>query len=228
VSDPAPPTAPAGRAGRRGAHRAPANRRRAVLTGAAVLVVAVLATVIGVAVSGAGTDADHPDAVAPPSAAGTTTGVATELRGWVAGELPTDVVLSVADEDLRSALSGDDGERFRAPADAPGDALVVTTGDAPGGSRVLAVFERPDAAPVAVVDPDPGRPTTDEAERRQRLAAAVLANPGTGADGRAEEVLRAGHVDARLLGLLAGLVAQLGVGVADLPPVSGEPAHGPA
>jgi hypothetical protein len=197
-----------------------------VLAGVAVLVVAVLATVIGVVTSGTGPEADGPDAGAPSSAAATAEGVAEEVRDWMAGELPTDAVLSVADDDLRTALSGDDGERFRAPSDAPADALLVTGEDAADGARVLAVFERPDGTPLAVVDPTPDRPTTDEASRRRRLAAAVLANPGTGADGRAEEVLRAGHVDARLLGLLAGLVAQLGVGVADLPPAPREPAHG--
>jgi hypothetical protein len=201
-----------------------------VLAGVAVLVVATLATVIGVAASGADPEADGPDAAAPTSASASAAGdgVAAEVRDWVAGELPTDAVLSVTDADLRTALTEYDRDRFPAPADAPDDALLITGEDAPEDARVLAVFDRPDAAPVAVVDPDPGRPTADETERRQRLAAAVLANPGTGAGGRADEVLRAGHVDARLLGLLAGLVAQLGVGVADLPPAPREPAHGPA
>jgi hypothetical protein len=40
-------------------------------------------------------------------------------------------------------------------------------------------------------------------------------------------VLQASAVDARLLGLLALLVAQLGVGVADFPPAPGEPVDGP-
>ena len=37
---------------------------------------------------------------------------------------------------------------------------------------------------------------------------------------------RSASVDARLLGLLAALVAQLGSGVADFPPPPGEPAEG--
>ena len=40
-------------------------------------------------------------------------------------------------------------------------------------------------------------------------------------------MLHAATVDARLLGLLAVLVAQLGVGVADFPPADGEPMDGP-
>jgi len=92
---------------------------------------------------------------------------------------------------------------------------------------VLARFEDPDGAPLTLVDPAPGVPTAEELERRERLSAAVLANPRTGATGRAADVLGTADIDARLLGLLALLVAQLGVGVADFPPAPAEPADGP-
>ena len=84
-----------------------------------------------------------------------------------------------------------------------------------------------DGTTVSVVDPDPVRPTTQQLERRQNLAAAVLANPVAGAAGRAADRLRTGNVDARLLGLLAGLVTRMDVHVADLPPAPGEPDDGP-
>ena len=63
----------------------------------------------------------------------------------------------------------------------------------------------------------PAGPRRSSWQRRQRLAAAILANPNTGAAGRAADVLRSASVDARLLGLLAALVAQLGSGVGRLP-----------
>ena len=69
-------------------------------------------------------------------------------------------------------------------------------------------------------------PTAEELRRRQRLAAAVLHNPVTGVTGRAAEVLRAAEVDARLLGLIALLVARLDAGVVGFPPAPGQPAEG--
>ncbi len=131
----------------------------------------------------------------------------------------------VPDELLDELSAADD--RFRSvDSDAPGSLLLVT-GQPPPGSLVLARFADPDGAALTVVDPAPGQPTADELDRRQRLSAAILANPNTGATGRAEEVLEGATVDARLLGVLAVLVAQLGVGVADFPPAPGEPIEGP-
>ena len=91
---------------------------------------------------------------------------------------------------------------------------------------MVARFERPGARALLVVDPAPGVPTPEELDRRRSLAAALLANPTTGTDGRAAEVLRAGAVDQRLLSLLAALGAQFGVGLADFPTAPGEPQGG--
>ena len=104
--------------------------------------------------------------------------------------------------------------------------LEVVTGDPPAGALVLARFEEDDGTVVSVVDPAPGRPTDAEIDRSRRLADAVLANPLAAPSGRAADVLRAGDVDARLLGLLAGLVGRLDAHVADLPPAPGAPEDG--
>ena len=117
---------------------------------------------------------------------------------------------------------------FRPRTSEEADALLVVRGEPPTGSEVLARFGGPNADALTLVDPDPGRPTAEQLQRRQRLAAAILANPNTGATGRAADVLRSAGVDARLLGLLAALVAQLGTGIATSRRPPGEPADGPS
>lgn len=171
--------------------------------------------------SGSGTP-DPTDPADPAVAA------SAELLRWAESELPADQDLTVPDG-LRDALrsAGADDDLLQPAGRATGDAVTVVEGTPPEGSTVLAVFGAGDAPGMAVVDPDPGVPTPEELRRREQLAAAVLANPNTGATGRAADVLGAADVDARLLGLLAGLVAQLGVGVADFPPPPGQPADGP-
>lgn len=212
-------TAPAGWAAfRTGAHRAPVARRTRLLLATAALTVAALVTVL---LLRPGSAERFTDAVGPPAA----DTAAADLVRWTRSELPADRPVLVPD-DLLDVLSATD-DRFRSlDAEAPG-ALLVVTGRPPSGSSVLARFDDPGGATLTVVDPAPGRPTADELDRRQRLATAILANPNTGATGRAAEVLEAAAVDARLLGLLAALVAQLGVGVADFPPALGEPVDGP-
>jgi hypothetical protein len=183
----------------------------------AVLVIALVA----VLVLRPAADERSPDPVRPPAA----DTVAADVVRWAEDELPAARPVLVPD-DLVGELSAAD-DRFRSrDADAPG-ALLVVPGEPPPGSTVVARFEDPDGSVLTVVDPAPGEPTAEELDRRQRLATAILANPNTGATGRAEEVLVEAGVDARLLGLLAVLVAQLGVGVADFPPAAGQPTDGP-
>jgi hypothetical protein len=183
----------------------------------AVLVVVVAAVVVLVVRPWAGSD----DAEgADPALAG----IAPDVVRWLEDEVPADTRVA-AEDDVREALAAaGSGHRVGTAAD---DALQVVAGEPEDGTLVVARFEAADGTTLSVVDPDPGRPTTEELDRRHRLAAAVLANPVAGASGRAADALRTGDVDARLLGLLAGLVSRMDVHVADLPPAPGEPSDGP-
>ncbi len=209
-----------------GAHRARGRSR--LRTGllwslpAAAVVALVTVLLVQAGTSEAPTDSDAPGGETPVAAA------VTELVRWADAELRPDTPVLVPEDVLADVTAaGGDGERFRPlDAQAPG-ALVLLTEEPPEGSVVLARFSARDGSALTVADPTPGRPTADELDRRQRLSAAILANPNTGATARAAEVLKAAHVDARLLGLLAVLVAQLGVGVGDFPSAAGEPADGP-
>jgi hypothetical protein len=166
--------------------------------------------------SGGAADPAEPD----PSPAG----LAPAVVEWLEQELPAGTPVTASDG-VRAALeAAEAGTRVGGPADG---ALRVVEGEPADGGLVLARFEAADGVALSVVDPAPVPPTPAELERRRRLSAAVLANPVAGATGRAADVLRAGHVDARLLGLLAGLVSRMDVHVADLPPAPGEPADGP-
>jgi len=148
-------------------------------------------------------------------------GIAPDVVGWLENEVPADTPVTASD-DVRAAL--DAGDRI---GPATEGALQVVDGDPPAGVLVLARFASDDGSALSVVDPAPARPTAAELERRQSLAAAVLANPVAGAAGRAADLLRTGNVDARLLGLLAGLASRMDVHVADLPPAPHEPADRP-
>jgi hypothetical protein len=152
-----------------------------------------------------------------------------DVLRWIDTELDAEtrvVVTPAVGAGLLSA--GGDEARFLPPdGQAPGALLLLSGEPPPSESAVLARFEDPGGAVLTLVDPAPGVPTADELGRRQRLSAAVLANPNTGATGRAADVLGTADVDARLLAVLAVLVAQLGVGVADFPPAPAEPADGP-
>ena len=150
-----------------------------------------------------------------------------ELARWADAELPAGTSLLVTDDLLGDATAAGADERLRPlDADVAGARLLVTSEEPPPGSAVLARFGSPDTTALVVVDPAPGQPSAEELDRRRRLSAAVVANPNTGATGRAAEVLQRADVDARLLGLLALLVAQLDVGVADFPPAAGQPPDG--
>lgn len=155
------------------------------------------------------------------------------VLSWAETELPEGAGL-VAPRQLWAELihAGGDENRMRlSGAHRDGEPfepeLTLVRGDSPDGTLVVARFERPGARALLVVDPAPGVPTPEELDRRHSLAAAMLANPTTGADGRAAELLRAGAVDQRLLSLLAALGAQFGVGVADFPAAPEEPQGGP-
>ncbi|WP_156036402.1 hypothetical protein [Blastococcus sp. URHD0036] len=166
----------------------------------------------------------------PAPAAG---GPPVELTDWLATELPSGGTVT-AEPDVRAALvqAGVDptvlpesGSR----GDAGTPALALTTTQ-PEGSRLLARFAGDGSAdPLLLVDPAPVEPTADQLERRQTLAAAVLANPTTRVEGNARSVLETADVDARLLALVAGLTAQDGVGLWAFPPLPGEePGAAPA
>ena len=200
----------------RGVHRAPRTvGRRHVLVAVVVLIVGVATTLLVLRPwSGPGSEA--PDAAL--------TEIAPDVADWLADELPADTPVT-ASEDVRAALdAAGAGDRVGGPA---GDALQVVEREPAAGTLVLARFESAEGPALSVVDPDPAGPTAEELERRQSLGAAVLANPVAAPTGRAADALRAGNVDARLLGLLAGLVSRMDVHVADLPPAPGEPADGP-
>ncbi|SFO38299.1 hypothetical protein SAMN05660359_03041 [Geodermatophilus obscurus] len=144
---------------------------------------------------------------------------------WLAAALPRSTALA-ASADVREDLTGQgvpaDRLRPAEDADASGSLLAVA-GPAPPGSRVVARFDRPgEGSELLVVDPRPGEPTAEQRERRRSLAAALLANPTTGADPAVAAVLQSGEVDLRLLSLLAALAAGEGVGIAALPPLPGE------
>lgn len=212
------PPAVGARTGRRaGAHRAPPPRARwaaliavlLVVGGAALLLVRPWA-------AGSGNGSGSPDP-----------GVATaapDVAAWLQRETSEDTPLTAAGE-LRTALE-DAGLADRLAAEETDGALRVVDDRPPADALVMARFES-DGTALTVVDPAPVRPTAAELDRRRDLAAAVLANPVAGATGRAADVLRTADVDARLLGLLAGLVSRMDVHVADFPPVPGEPADGP-
>lgn len=195
---------------RGGAHRAPrSNAFRAAVTAGVLLVVGLAAAFLILRPwaddAAGGTDPALAD-------------LAPDVVEWVDRELPDDTVVA-APEAVRAAPGS--GDRFAAT---PGEgSLQVLEGEPPAGALVLARFEGTGGTTLSVIDPAPGRPTDEELASRRRLAAAVLDNPVAGVTGGAADVLRAGDVDARLLGLLAGLVSRMDVHVADLPPAPGEP-----
>jgi hypothetical protein len=204
------------RVSRRGAHRAPRSTARRIA------VVAVLAAVVAVAGvlllvrpwarsdAAIGTDPALAD-------------LAPDVVLWLDEELPADTPVTAAD-DVRTALdAAGAGDRVGTVAEG---ALQVVAGEPPEGALVVARFESADGGALSVVDPAPGRPTAEELDRRQRLAAAILENPVADVTGHAADALRSGDVDARLLVLLAGLVARMDVHVVDLPLAPGQPPIG--
>ncbi|TFV89128.1 hypothetical protein [Blastococcus sp. CT_GayMR16] len=162
-----------------------------------------------------------------PAASERSDAASADVVRWVETELPAETPVRAAGDVLGGLTAAGGGDRFRPQESGAPGGLLVVRGEQPPGSAVLARFGGTAAGALALVDPNPGRPTAEQLERRQRLCAAILANPGTGATGRSADVLRSAAVDARLLGLLAALVAQLGAGVADFPQPPGEPADGP-
>ncbi|WP_136697192.1 hypothetical protein [Geodermatophilus dictyosporus] len=175
-------------------------------------------------VAGATPSDPLPGASSAPSAA-----APAPVADWLAAALPvgTDVAASAAVRD-ELAAAGVPADRLRPAEDGvPPGALLAVVGPAPGGSRVVAGFDRSgNGSTLLVVDPAPGGPTAEEFAQRQALAAALLANPTTGADGATADVLARAEVDQRLLGLLAALAAQDGVGIGGLPRLPGEEGSG--
>ncbi len=232
-----PSRSPGPSAGGRAAHRrrraapvsaAPASRRGRwlALVTAVVAVAAVL--VVGLVRDDDGTAPGTAAATAPDRAP-------AALVDWVGSELPDGGTVAVPPE-LREELlrAGVDAAVLpeSPPPDAaePGTPALALVETAPQGGRLLARFERgAGAPPLLLVDPAPVEPTEEQRGRRQALAAAVLANPTTRADGDARAVLAAADVDARLLSLIAALTAREGVGLWEFPTLSGEqPGAAPA
>jgi hypothetical protein len=201
---------------RPGAHRAPTRWPLRVAVLCAVVLAAVLAVVV--------LNRQDPGS---PDGSGRDEAAVADLVAWVDAELPDETPVLAPTDVLDAFGAAGGGAHFRPRTSEQAGALLVVRGAEPTGSEVLARFGSPGAGALTLVDPDPGRPTPEQLQRRQRLAAAIRANPSTGATGRAADVLGSAAVDARLLGLLAALVAQLGTGISDFPPASGEPADGP-
>ena len=212
------------RTARTGAHRASSgrNRRTGLLLAAALVVVAGLVAAVVL----------WPDAPSSPTgrpADASATGGRDDVLDWTSTQLPAGSAVAAPPAVRDELLAGGADQVDFVPADAAdaGTLRLLAGGPAPAGAVELARFEDPDGAVLVLVDPAPGVPTPEELGRRQRLAAAVLANPGTGAEGAAAEVLRTADIDARLLGLLSVLVAQSDVRVAAFPPSAAEPPDGP-
>jgi hypothetical protein len=205
-----------------GAHRASSRRRHRTVLLLATALVAVAGIVAGFLLW-----PDDPAATPDRTADAPVAGVRDDLLEWTDAELPAGDRVEVPTA-VRAGLldAGADPARFPAPGGPPAGALRLLVDEPlPSGAVVLARFDD-DGAALTLVDPTPVEPTSEELARRARLAAAVLANPRTGAEGAAAEVLRTAAVDARLLGLLAVLVAQLDVRVADFPASTAAPADG--
>jgi hypothetical protein len=223
---------------RSGLHRAPRSRRRTLLLLLAAVVVLALATTIVVRVVRPGDDGAPSDGGS--AADGPRADMARDVAAWVDAELPADIPLTAPD-DVSAALAAAGTAEDRLTVEDPDEgvdegtdegtddgtgALRIVEGDPGADAVVVARFRAADGMLLSVVDPRPVEPTDEELDRRQRLAAAILANPVAGVTGRAAEVLAAAEIDARLLGLLAVLVARPGAGIADLPRAPGQPEEG--
>ena len=225
--DDAAPAPALPRAPRRARHRHRSASSSPLARGS-LLAVLLTALVVGAALVprlAGGGDAPAAGRGGAPPSSGAPAPDPSAAAQWLAAALPrsTDLAASAAvREDLAGQGVPADRLRPEEDADASGSLLAVV-GPAPAGSRVVARFDRPeDGSELLVVDPRPGEPTAEQRERRRSLAAALLANPATGADPAVAAVLESGEVDLRLLSLLAGLAAGEGVGIAALPPLPGE------
>jgi hypothetical protein len=135
------------------------------------------------------------------------------LLAWADDQLPAGTTMAA------DGLLGQD--LLRAGVDVGPGGLQVTRGAAPDGAAVVARFGDADTG-LVVVDPQHRAPDADERALRRQLAGALLTNPTTADAGQVTGALLSGDVDPRLLTLLAGIAAQYGVGVSDLPVVPGE------
>lgn len=229
---------PGGSTARRAAHRhasddrpPPSPRHRGRWLALAAAVVAVLVVLV-VALVRSGDDDPTPDAGG--SATADSARPPAALVEWLRTELPRGGTVAAAPE-LRATLLEAGADAAVLPESAPGDgdagtpALELVEAQ-PEGSRLLARFDRAGgAAPLLLVDPAPVEPTQEQLSRRQALAAAVLANPTTRAEGAVRQVLAAADVDARLLSLIAALAAREGIGLWAFPTAPGEePGTAPA
>jgi hypothetical protein len=158
-----------------------------------------------------------------------------DLLDWLATELPAGGTVAAPPE-LRARLLAAGADPAVLPESAPAEAGAGRAGipaltlaeDEPEGGRVLARFDL-EATPLILVDPSPVEATDEQRQQREALAAAVLANPTTRAEGDARAVLAAADVDPRLLAVVAALTAQEGIGLWAFPALPGEvPGSAPA
>lgn len=135
------------------------------------------------------------------------------LLAWADAQLPAGTPVAadgLLAEDLR-----------RAGVDLAPGGLQVVRGGVPAGAPVIARFGDAETG-LAVVDPAHRDPDEDERALRRQLAGALLTNPTTADAGAVTGALLSGDLDPRLLTLLAGIAAQYGVGVTEVPAVPGE------
>jgi multisubunit Na+/H+ antiporter MnhG subunit len=199
-----------------GAARPLPNRPRALVGAGPVAVLLLLG--LGSAASAELAGGGHSDFGAAATA---------HLADWMDAQLPADAAVTASPRLTAELLhAGADPTRLRrgdAPAPAATGAtapvLRVTAGAPGAGTRVVARFGE-----LAVVEAHPVLPPEAAVTARRDLAAALLANPTTQVPTADADLLAAGQVDPRLLSLLAGMAARLGIGLHALPAVPGEPA----
>jgi hypothetical protein len=153
------------------------------------------------------------------------------LVAWARDQLPAGTTLRTGERLAAELLhaGADPAQVGTGPALGVGPALAVgsgavlhvTRGPAAAGGSVVARFPGDGEPGLSVVDPLPAGATAEQERARHELATALLAGLAP-VPGDVAAVLDAGEVDPRLLTLLAGVSARLGLGLAELPAVPGE------
>ncbi|MDQ1661774.1 MAG: hypothetical protein QOJ68_1754 [Blastococcus sp.] len=191
--------------------RGPAALRPALGVGAAAVLAVLTATAVLSLTRG---PVSTPSARAP-----------ADLLRWTHAQLPPDTPVVTAPVQWAELVrAGADEKQFRMPRPSGNPQFGIVAGPPPPGAAVLTrVPGGPGRPALSVVDRRPGVATAEELARRRSLAAALLANPTTTTGPRAASLLRTATIDPRLLTVLAGLAAEYGVGVRELPAVAGEP-----
>jgi hypothetical protein len=148
------------------------------------------------------------------------------LVSWARDQLPAGTTLH-ADRQLAAELLHAGGDPTQLTTGAPppvageGAGTVLRVVRGPGDGAVVARFPSDGDPGLSVTDPLPDRVSAAQQQARRELAAALLAGVAP-VPGEVDAVLGAGDVDPRLLTLLAGISARLGLDLAALPAVPGE------